>query len=326
MSSKTVRETSANNSRAWQQLPLQYAGMAIALIVLVTVFSLRSKTFFSAATVTTIANSIPDLTIVAVGMTFVLIVGGIDLSVGSVLALASSIFAILLTDRHWPIWGAGITAVLCAGVCGWINGFVSAQYRIPAFIVTLGMLEIARGGAYLVTNSETKYIGSSIEWATEPIANLAVSPAFLFAVLVVLAGQWMLHRTVLGRMAVAIGTNAETVRMSGIRTLPTLLSIYTLCGALCGIAALIQTSRLSTADPNSGAGLELAAIAACVIGGTSLRGGSGSVINTFFGVLIVSVLQSGLAQMGASDPMKRIVTGLVIIFAVLVDSLRNNQR
>jgi ribose transport system permease protein len=188
------------------------------------------------------------------------------------------------------------------------------------------MLEIARGGAYLVTNSETKYIGSSIEWATEPIANLAVSPAFLFAVLVVLAGQWMLHRTVLGRMAVAIGTNAETVRMSGIRTLPTLLSIYTLCGALCGIAALIQTSRLSTADPNSGAGLELAAIAACVIGGTSLRGGSGSVINTFFGVLIVSVLQSGLAQMGASDPMKRIVTGLVIIFAVLVDSLRNNQR
>ena len=326
MSSKTVRETSANNSRAWQQLPLQYAGMAIALIVLVTVFSLRSKTFFSAATFTTIANSIPDLTIVAVGMTFVLIVGGIDLSVGSVLALASSIFAILLTDRHWPIWGAGITAVLCAGVCGWINGFVSAQYRIPAFIVTLGMLEIARGGAYLVTNSETKYIGSSIEWVTEPIANLAVSPAFLFAVLVVLAGQWMLHRTVLGRMAVAIGTNAETVRMSGIRTLPTLLSIYTLCGALCGIAALIQTSRLSTADPNSGAGLELAAIAACVIGGTSLRGGSGSVINTFFGVLIVSVLQSGLAQMGASDPMKRIVTGLVIIFAVLVDSLRNNQR
>ena len=162
MSSKTVRETSANNSRAWQQLPLQYAGMAIALIVLVTVFSLRSKTFFSAATFTTIANSIPDLTIVAVGMTFVLIVGGIDLSVGSVLALASSIFAILLTDRHWPIWGAGITAVLCAGVCGWINGFVSAQYRIPAFIVTLGMLEIARGGAYLVTNSETKYIGSSI--------------------------------------------------------------------------------------------------------------------------------------------------------------------
>ncbi|MFN9986934.1 MAG: ABC transporter permease [Pirellula sp.] len=326
MSSNTVRETPANSIRVWQQLLMQYGGMALALVVLIAVFSLRSKTFFSAATFTTIANSIPDLTIVAVGMTFVLIVGGIDLSVGSVLALASSVFAILLTDWHWPIGGAALIAILCAGICGLLNGFVSAQYRIPAFIVTLGMLEIARGGAYLITNSETKYVGSTIEWATAPIANLAVSPAFLFAVLVVLAGQWMLHRTVLGRMAVAIGTNAETVRMSGIRTLPALLSIYTLCGVLCGVAALIQTSRLSTADPNSGAGLELAAIAACVIGGTSLRGGSGSVINTFFGVLIVSVLQSGLAQMGASDPMKRIVTGMVIIFAVLIDSLRSRQR
>lgn len=326
MNSNTIHQQPVSKSRAWKQVFVQYGGMMLALVVLVAVFSLRSKTFFSTATFTTIANSIPDLTIVAVGMTFVLIVGGIDLSVGSVLALASSVFAILLTDWHWPIWGAGGAAVLCGGVCGLLNGFVSAQYRIPAFIVTLGMLEIARGGAYLITNSETKYVGSSIEWATEPISNLAVSPAFLFAVLVVLAGQWMLHRTVLGRMTVAIGTNAETVRMSGIRTLPTLLSIYSLCGVLCGVAALIQTSRLSTADPNSGAGLELAAIAACVIGGTSLRGGSGSVINTFFGVLIVSVLQSGLAQMGASDPVKRIVTGMVIILAVLIDSLRSRQR
>jgi ribose transport system permease protein len=151
---------------------------------------------------------------------------------------------------------------------------------------------------------------------------IGLSPSFLFSVMIVLLGQWMLHRTVLGRLAVAVGTNAESVRMSGISTTPILVSLYCLSGALCGVAAIMQSSKLSTVDPNAGVGMELSAIAACVIGGTSLRGGQGSVISTFFGVLVISILQTGLAQMGISDPIKRMITGGVIILAVLLDAMR----
>jgi len=311
-------------SGIWKRLLWQYGGLFAALLILLLLFGMTSRAFWSASTFTTIANSIPDLTVVAVGMTLVLILGGIDLSVGSVLALSASIMAVLMLDRDMPFWLGCVAAVGAGASCGFANGWIVSQFRIPSFIVTLGMLEIARGGAYLVTNSETKYLGSSVEWISDPIPGLALSPAFLFAVGIVVAGQVLLQRTVLGRMTVAIGTNAETVRMSGLRVMPTQLAIFTLCGSLCGAAAIIQTSRLATADPNAGVGLELSAIAACVIGGTSLRGGHGSVLSTFFGVLIVSVLQTGLASMGASDPVKRIVTGGVIIAAVLMDTLRKS--
>lgn len=315
-----------HNQPRLKHLWVQYGGLLAALGLLVGFFAWRSQTFWSPSTLTTIANSVPDLTIVAVGMTLILIVGGIDLSVGSVLALSASVMAVLMLDYRCSFW---LAALACLGVgvgCGAINGWLSAWFRIPAFIVTLGMLEIARGGAYLVTRSETKYLGSSVEWLSEPIAGVGVSLGFVLALLCVIAGQWLLHRTVLGRYAVAIGTNVEAVRMSGITPIPTQVIVYGLGGLLCGVAAIIQTSRLSTADPNAGAGLELSAIAACVIGGTSLRGGQGSVVSTFFGVLVVSVLQTGLAQMGASDPVKRIVTGSVIVLAVLLDSIRASAK
>ena len=195
---------------------------------------------------------------------------------------------------------------------------------IPTFIVTLGMLEIARGCAFLLTDSQTKYIGSSIEWIGEPLPALPLSPAFVFAVCVVFAGQFLLARTVFGRYCVAIGTNRETVRMSGIDPRPIAIAVFVISGLLCAIAGVMQASRLSSADPNAAVGLELSAIAAAVIGGTSLMGGRGNVINTFIGVLIIAVLQTGLAQVGTSDPVKRIITGSVIIAAVLFDSWRNS--
>jgi ribose transport system permease protein len=314
-----------NGSQGLRRGLLQYAGMFFALSALVLFFSLRTKTFWSATTLTTIANSIPDLTVVAVGMTLILILGGIDLSVGSVMAWSGSVMAMLMVDQGWPVAGAVVAALLVGTVCGCINGWISSRFRIPSFIVTLGMLEIARGGAYLATRSETKYLGPRLEWLSEPWLGIGLSPAFWIAIAIVAIAQWLLHRTVIGRMAVAIGTNSETVRMSGLSTMPTQVAVFGLGGFLCGIAATIQCSRLSTADPNAGAGMELSAIAACVIGGTSLRGGMGSVISTFFGVLIVSVLQTGLAQMGASDPIKRIVTGSVIVLAVLLDSWRSRR-
>jgi ribose transport system permease protein len=299
-----------------------YVGMGAALLALVVVFGLASPTFASLATAATIANQVPDLTVVAVGMTLVLIVGGIDLSVGSLLALSAAVLGALMVRLHWPLAAAAPAALLVGALGGCLNGAISTWARIPSFIVTLGMLEAARGGAYLVTDSQTCYVGAAVEWIGAPVRGLALSPAVLIALAVVAAGQVLLTRTVFGRYLVAIGTNAEAVRMAGIRTAPYAIAVFALSGALCGLGGVMQTARLSTADPNAAVGLELAAIAACVIGGTSLLGGRGSVVATCFGVLIIAVLQTGLAQVGASEPLKRVITGAVIVAAVLLDALR----
>ena len=303
-----------------------YAGLLAVLIVLIGLFSVLSKNFLQPATFVTIANQIPDLTFIAVGMTLVLIVGGIDLSVGSVLALSSAVLGVLMARYEWPLWGAFPVAILVSSACGLFNGFVSIGFRIPSFIVTLGMLEIARGATKVVTNSQSIYIGKRIEAFGEPLSGLSLSPAFLVACVAVVAGQFVLTRTVFGRYCIAIGTNEEAVRMSGIRSAPYSIAVFVLAGLMCGLAGLAQTSRLSTADPNAAIGIELSAIAACVIGGTSLMGGRGSVLSSFFGVLIIAVLQTGLAQLGVSDANKQIITGSVIVTAVLLDAIRSRWR
>ncbi len=306
----------------WIQSVIQYAGLAGVLALLVAIFSFSSENFFQWQTLVTIANSNPDLMFISVGMTLVLIVGGIDLSVGSLLALGSAVIGVLMVDQQWNVWAALPVCLLVTSLCGWFNGTISVWFSIPSFIVTLGMLEMARGGTKVISDSQTRYIGSRIEGFAAPLEGLSVSPAFLTAVAAVAVGQFVLSQTVFGRYCVAIGTNAETVRMSGIRTRPVVIAAFTISGLLCGLAALSQTSRLSSADPNAAIGLELSAIAACVIGGTSLMGGRGSVIASFFGVLIIAVLQSGLAQLGVEDSIKQLITGAVIILAVLLDALR----
>lgn len=310
------------NPSKWFQTAVQYGGLVIVLLVLVLIFSLSSNNFFQMATLVTIANQIPDLTFLAVGMTLVLIVRGIDLSVGSLLALSAAVLGVLMTSHGWSIGSALAAAMVVAGLCGTVNGVISVSFGIPSFIVTLGMLEIARGATKVVTDSQSVYIGSEVEWFGQPIASALVSPAFVVAVLAVVVGQFVLTRTVFGRYCVAIGTNAEAVRMSGIRAAPYSIAVFGISGLMCGLAGLAQTSRLSTADPNGAIGIELAAIAACVIGGTSLMGGRGSVVSSFIGVLIIQVLQTGLAQVGVSDAKKQIITGTVIIMAVLIDAIR----
>ncbi len=309
-----------------KQSMVQYAGLLAVLILMVATFSLLSKNFFQPTTLISIANQVPDLTFLAVGMTLVLVVGGIDLSVGSLLALSSAVLGVLMVNMGWPLIAALPVAMLVAGACGLANGMITVGFGVPSFIVTLGMLEIARGATKAVTDSQSVYIGSSIEWFGQPIGGIRLSPAFLMAVIAVVIGQFVLTRTVFGRYCVAIGTNAEAVRMSGIRAAPYSIAVFGISGLMCGLAGLAQSSRLSTADPNAAIGIELAAIAACVIGGTSLMGGRGSVVSSFIGVLIIQVLQTGLAQIGVSDANKQIITGGVIVAAVLMDALRTRWR
>jgi ribose transport system permease protein len=305
-----------------KSLAAEYLGMALALAGLILVFSLMAKNFFTLDTFRTSANQIPAAIIIAVGMTYVLIIAGIDLSVGSVVALAGAVLGVCLTQFHLGL-PVSILACLCVGLaCGAINGLVVIRWTLPSFIVTLGMMEIARGGAYLVTNSQTKYIGSTIERLSEA-SVLGLSLPFLLAVLIVIAGQLVLSGTAFGRRMVAIGANEEAARLSGINTKKIKLGVFAISGFLAALAAIINTSRMASADPNAGAGYELQAIAAVVIGGTSLLGGRGSVISSFFGVLIITTLSAGLFQIGAQEPTKRLITGCVIVAAVILDHYRH---
>jgi ribose transport system permease protein len=296
--------------------------LVLVLVLLVALFSATSEHFLSRVTFTTLANQLPALAVLVVGMTLVLIAGGIDLSVGSVMALAAAVLGVALTRWHWPVLPALAACVGVGLLAGLVNGLVTVRWSIPSFIVTLGMLEIARGGAYLTTDSRSVFVGSTLDGIGVPIARLGVSPAFLVAVLLVVAGEVLLTRTVFGRYLVAIGTNREAVRLAGIAPAPVQVAVFTLSGALAGLAGIFHVAYLESVDPNAGIGLELSAIAAVVIGGTSLMGGRGSVVASFVGVLIIVVLQAGLAQIGATEPAKRIVTGLVIIAAVTIDAWR----
>ena len=297
----------------------------LSLILLVIFFGFATDNFFSLSTLTALLNQLPALTLVTIGMTLVLISGGIDLSVGAVVALSAGVIGIAKNTYGLSLPVAafcGISAGACAGL---INGFLGSYMRLPIFIVTLGMLEAARGLAYLATDSQTIYMGAGIQKIAMPLMMGGVSIALVSAITLVVVGQFVLTRTLFGRYLIAIGTNETAARLSGINTKPYVLGVLVISGVLAGLAGLMNAAYLGAADPNAGVGLELSAIAAAVIGGTSLMGGRGSIVGAFIGVLIISVLQNGLAQMGISEPVKRLVTGAVIIFAVIIDKWRSHS-
>ncbi len=277
--------------------------------------------FFSLSTLGGVANRIPALLVAATGMTLLMITGGIDLSVGSVMGFCGAVAGVTMVGGGSLGSAVGLS-VLIGLLIGTLNGLVSVKLRLPSFIVTLSMLEIARGLAFLTTHSQTQYIGSQIAGLGAPLAGWVVSPAFLMALAVVGLGQAVLSYTVVGRHLIAVGANQEAAALSGVPVDGTRIGAHAVVGALVGLAAVFNASRLGSADPNAGVGFELSVIAAVVVGGTSLLGGRGSVAKSFLGVLIVATLEAGLVQVGASEPLKRVITGLVIVIAVWADTWR----
>jgi ribose transport system permease protein len=275
----------------------------------------------SATTARSLANQAPDGLLLATGMTFVILTGGIDLSVGSVLGLSGAVFGELMVKAEAPLLVAVLGAIATGTLCGFTSGWVSVRWRLPSFIVTLAMLEMARGATYLVTNSQTLYLGSAVDAITYNIVGGLGAPIFL-AVAIVTASQLVLRHVVFGRRIFAVGVNAEAARLAGIDPGRVRIAVFAMSGALAGAAAVTQAARLSAADPNAGMGLELEAIAAVVIGGASLTGGRGSVISSALGALVMLVLGAGLAQMGVQEPTRRLVTGAVIVTAAVADQLR----
>ena len=321
----TPSSSSPSSPRIWHKKNLWSSlGLLPAVVLMVVFFSMASENFLTWSTFQMIANQIPALAVMATGMTFILIIGGIDLSVGSVLAFSAAVVGVAMVR-----WGINMPLAmlmgLCVGLlCGSLVGLISV-WGVPSFIMTLGMLELARSGAYMVTNQRTEYIGGNIGLISEPLL-FGISPAFLIALAIVIIGQIVLMRTVLGRQMIGIGTNEEAMRLAGIDPRPIKIGAFALMGFLAAVGGIFQTARAEAADPGAGTGMELQVIAAVVIGGTSLMGGRGSVFGTFMGVLIIAVLESGLAQIGASEPVKRFITGIIIIAAVGFDVYRSRAQ
>jgi len=304
-----------------RKVAIDYLGLIIAIITLIAIFSLLTRYFFSKTTFLTIANQIPSAVLIATGMTYILIIAEIDLSVGSVLGFAGAVLGVAIVNLKLSPFAAISLAILAGVLCGFINGIISLKWRLPSFIVTLGMFEMARGGAHALTGSQTQYLGDKLDFVAGT-SLFGLSLPFIIAFAIMALAQFVLSKTVFGRYMIAIGTNEEAARLSGIDPKPIKLTVFALCGFLVSLAAIIDTSRFNSANPNAGTGFELQAIAAAVIGGTSLMGGRGSVISAFLGVLIIAVLNSGLAALGLRDEIKRLITGAVIIAAVIVDYYR----
>jgi ribose transport system permease protein len=307
-------------------LLLREAGIGVALIIICAVFAVTTPHFASYANLTNILTQISINTVISVGMTFVILLGGIDLSVGSVLALATIVAGLTLTNEVLPvgltIFLAVLASIAAGGLCGLFNGFVSERWKIHSFVVTLGMLNIARGAALQISDSRTIFMFPDAfnRFGTGTVLGIPV--IFVIALALVLIGNFILRKSVFGRMIYAIGNNEEAVRLSGHNTFYYKVASFVICGAMVGIAAILYMLRLNIASPILGVGFELNAIAAVVIGGTSMMGGKGSLIGTFLGASIMGVLTNGLLLIGLGDFARQMVTGFIIVAAVVIDTYR----
>lgn len=303
------------------------AGIAFALLLITIVFSFSAPYFATSENFLKIFVQIAINTVLAAGMTFVILTGGIDLSVGSVLALTTVVGALIMTNPALPASvSIPLATLACMGVgalCGFVNGFVSQRWRIPSFIVTLGMLNIAHGLARVISNNATitGLPQSFVDFGTVIIGNV-IPTIFLIAVIIVFIGWFILRFTVFGRFIFAIGTNEEAVRLSGHNPSIYTIAAFTICGLTAGIGGMVYLLRLNVGSPIAGVGYELNAIAAVVIGGTSMSGGKGSIIGTLIGAAILQVLNTGLQLLGVGDNFKPIVIGTIVVASVIIDTYR----
>ena len=299
-------------------------GTLIGLIVLSVVLWALTPHFFTVANMLNVAQQTSINAIVAVGMTYVIVSGGIDLSVGSIVALSGVVLGVLLQTQPLPV---ALLGALAVGVgCGLLNGGLVSWGGLPPFIVTLGMMSIARGAALLFTEGRP-VSGFDPGFRSLATGHLGFVPAPVVVMIAVYGlAHLVLTRTTFGRYVYAIGGNEEATRLSGVAVRVHKTAIYAVSGLMSAVAAVILTARLNSAQPIAGMMYELDAIAATVIGGTSLMGGEGTLAGTLVGALIMGVLRNGLNLLGVSSFLQQIVIGGVIVGAVLVDTVLKRHR
>ena len=300
-------------------------GTVIGLLVLCAVLWALTPHFLTVSNLLNIAQQTSINAIVAAGMTFVILSGGIDLSVGSIVALAGVALGAMLQDGLSPL--IAIPGAIAVGTgCGLLNGLLVSVGGLPPFIATLGMMSVARGTALVFTEGRpVSGFDEGFRWLATGTVSFIPAPVIVMLVVYAVA-HVVLTRTTFGRYVYAIGGNEEATRLSGVAVRFHKTAIYGVSGALSAVAAIVLTARLNSAQPIAGMMYELDAIAATVIGGTSLSGGSGSLVGTLVGALIMGVLRNGLNLLGVSSFLQQIVIGGVIVGAVLVDTLLKRHR
>ncbi len=305
-----------------------------ALILLFIVFSIASPNFFQFDNIVGILLATAVNGILALGVTFVIITAGIDLSIGTVMTLSAVMTGVFITFWHLPV-PLGILGGLATGaIAGLINGSIIAKMKVPPFIATLGMLYIAKGLALVFSGLKPIYFNDTPEFNNMAMSSVlgAVIPGFDVpnAVLImfgaaIVAGL-ILTKTVLGRYTFALGSNEEATRLSGVDVDRWKIAVYTLGGLFSGLAGVVIAARLNSAQPSLGQGYELDAIAAAVIGGTSLSGGEGTILGTVIGAFIISTLSNGLRILSVPQEWQTVVTGTIVILAVYLDIVRRQQQ
>lgn len=304
-----------------------------SLVVLMVFFGLASPNFLQTENIVAILQATAVNGVLAIACTFVIISGGIDLSVGTMMTFCSVMAGVFLTYWGLPL-PVGIAAAIAFGaLAGLTSGVLIARLKIPPFITTLGMMMALKGLALVISGTKPIYFNDtegftaisqdSLIGALVPAVPIPNAVLILF--LVAALASVVLNRTVLGRYTFALGSNEEAVRLSGVNVTFWKIVVYTVSGGICGIAGLLIASRLNSAQPALGQGYELDAIAAVVIGGTSLSGGTGTVLGTIIGALIMSVLTNGLRILSVAQEWQTVLTGVIIILAVYADILRKGR-
>ncbi len=301
-----------------------------AVIALFIFFSFTARNFFTLRSILSLALQTSTITLMGIGVTFPIITGGIDLGIGSVVALSGTI-AVMAAIAGVPIWLSMIIGLLVGVVTGLANALMITRLKLPPFIATLGMMMVARGVALTVTNANAKPAPEAFGGlGNNTILNLGAKfPGISYPVLIMIAVAvlfaFILGKTRIGRYTYAVGSNEEAARLSGIQVNMVKSVSYVISGLLSALVGIILASRMVTSQPNSAVGYELNAIAAAVIGGTSLMGGVGTVGGTVIGSFIIGILTVGLTMAGANYFMQQIVIGLVVIGAVTVDQLKGRK-
>ena len=297
------------------------AGYIIMFILLTAL----SEDFLTTRNLLNVLSQTSSTMIVAVGMTFVLITGGIDLSVGSVAALSATLSVAFMVNYQLPVAISLLLGLLVGIACGFINGLIISKLNLPAFIVTLAMMSSARGAALVYTNGKT-IVGvpdSAIKFGQGYLFSIIPIPVVVMAIILVIAGIFI-TKTVFSRYIYAVGGNEECAKLSGINVNRVKLVVYSLSGLGAAIAGIIMTMRLASGQPTLGEGLEMDAIAACVLGGTSLSGGKGFLFGTIIGSVFLTTLSNGLNLMGVSSYMQQVLKGLIIVAAVCMYERKKN--
>lgn len=329
----TAEQAQSQNKKLAQSGAFQKILAFGGLIALIIVFSIASPNFMQFNNMITILQATAVNGVLAIAATFVIITGGIDLSIGTLMTFCAVICGVVLTFMGLPLPFGLMAAIMAGAMSGLISGSLVAKMKIPAFIATLGLMLILRGLSLIISGTKPIYFNDTPSFGEISRGSLIgrIIPGFdipnsvLIFFLVAITASFILSKTILGRYTFALGSNEEAVRLSGVNTSAWKMAIYALAGSICGIAGILIASRLNSAQPALGLGYELDAIAAVVIGGTSLSGGRGSILGTVIGALIMGVLINGLRVMNVAQEWQWVVTGVIIILAVYADNLRRQR-